>query len=219
MSARPQRIASSPDEVEAALRTLGLTSNIVRDVITHAAYFVTLVTGPLDPKTYPSIVFWAAQVRRLRELLIPKGWQRIDDLNHPLIESPDNRVRIMVAAGDEETGNPRGRPQTKNKKGPATFSAVHRNRHQLLLFGQHPLLSTEETDPLTWVLLVHRTAEFIKAEVSLPVVADYEGYLVEWESRIILPNITTIQGGSSLAPRPLGPINIPVSKRRSPFSR
>ena len=70
----------------------------------------------------------------LREELVPRGWERSNDANLPLVVNGNGTVAISVATGDEETGMKEGAPCTSSAKGPKTALAILENLGQGVLF-------------------------------------------------------------------------------------
>jgi hypothetical protein len=202
-------VRQSVIEVRTALRELGLESDILREAILRGEVARDSCTAN-DPPSAPGFDAWARTVRALREILIPRGWSRNDDINLSTIVSPNGSFAITVATGDEGTGRVEADPKTKYPKGPATEAAV--NRNQLRLFAVDE--STAEMQ-LTWMLLRRRDGESVLSELSLPASMTEDGQVEEWLERIILDPITLgpdliIRG----TPEPSAPpIDIPVRRR------
>lgn len=181
-------------EVSSLLTKMGLR---IED-LTQAAkegYLAFISCTNNDAPIYPGISAWARAVRSLRESLIPRGWTKNDDRNFSLTLSPNNKISIAVATGDENTGNAVMVPRTKSHKGEQTTLRVEKNE-QMALFAiaQIPhvvpikrMVGTPNS--VMWIFLVHRTANHIRCELSLPVGVDTSGRLDSWQERIILPPI------------------------------
>jgi hypothetical protein len=116
----------------------------------------------------------------------------------------EGNISIMVATGDEATGNPHVIPKTKSHKGTTTRSAIYSNESQSTLFSDDaiphviPVASIGQSSRSTWVLLVHvhideaseNPRHYVRCELSMPVGMDDAGHIVAWGERIILPEIT-----------------------------
>ena len=181
----PPKLHVRPDEVNAALSSLGLTP---------APLFEAVIAGLLardactanDPPFLPGIYQWGKTVRALREALAPLGWSRSDEGNFCTVVEPGGSFAIAVASGSEETGRVGGEtPTTKRRKGPSTADAVHANA-QLYLFEEFAPAVTPEPDRATWVLLFHSDAAEVRAELSLPDSIGDDGHIDGWRERIIL---------------------------------
>lgn len=150
---------------------------------------------------------WFDTVRNLTDCSLPKGFVRKDIENSPRLVSPAGNFSIMVATGDDATGNPFGTPKTKSHKGNTTISAVELNQKQYLLFSKDmapqvvPLKSMDMQavlkNPL-WVFLVYvhvdksleRPQHLVRCELSLPVGFDKAGHISAWMKRIIFPSLS-----------------------------
>lgn len=149
-----------------------------------------------DATYYKGMVAQAKIVRYLRDEYALLGFAPKNPRGYALTLSPAGDFGIAVAAGDEATGYKDRNPRTKSDKGPATQDAVAINRDQLFLF-EMPRTSLRpvpqpDAKARTWVLLFH--IDFIRREVrcelSYPAGMDEDGFIVEWEERIILTAIS-----------------------------
>lgn len=188
-------------EVTTTLDRLGLRVDELQEAA-KANFLAQAACTANDAPTAPGFIGWNASVRTLREFLIPKGWMRKEIKNSPRIISPDGNVAIMVATGDEATGNPIIMPKTKSHKGATTKTAINSNESQSSLFAEEmiphvvPVASVGQSNKSTWVLLVHihidqsdEQRHFVRCELSLPVGMDNSGHIVTWGERIILPEV------------------------------
>jgi hypothetical protein len=174
-------------EVRNALTEMGLTKDNLRDAILAGEAERDGCTTN-DPKCAPGIFAWAGTVRALREILLPKNWEKNDDRNFPTVISPDRAFAIAVMTGDEGTGRIEATPSTQYSKGIATKLAVSGN--QASLFSVLPDYVEEEVEPrLTWILLKRREGETVYSELSLPASISKKGHVERWETRIILDPI------------------------------
>lgn len=188
-------------EVTTTLDRLGLQVTELQEAA-KANFLAQASCTANDAPTAPGFIGWNASVRVLREFLIPKGWMRRDIKNSPRIISPDGRVALMVATGDEATGNSVIMPKTKSHKGATTRTAISNNEAQSSLFAEEmiphmvPVASVGQSNKSTWVLLVHihidqsgNQRHFVRCELSLPVGMDDSGHITAWGERIILPEL------------------------------
>ena len=150
----------------------------------------------LDPVSAAGYESWRWTVRRLREVLVPYGWEAIDEHGLPLVLNvvPDEGppIAISVSTGDAWTGNRDRNPSTKYSKGPITASLVAINEEQLRLeFAGRPDLRAvpDEGERLTWILLVHWTPTTAQVELSLPASINPAGFVTVWRERVILGDI------------------------------
>jgi hypothetical protein len=204
-------VKASAIEIANALAQLGLTSEILSEAILRGEIARDSCTAN-DAPGAPGFYAWAGSVRALRDILMPLGWTRNDDVCYSRVVNPDRSVAIAVVTGDDGTGKRDANPKTKYAKGAATQAAVISN--QGFLFGQ--LASDEVEAPetwVTWMLLKKRTGDSVFAELSLPSSMSKDGQVESWQTRIILapilvdPNID-VEDDSSDAP-----IDVPVRRR------
>lgn len=204
-------VKTSAIEVVDALTQLSLTAEILSEAILRGEIARDSCTAN-DAPGAPGFYAWAGTVRALRDILMPQGWSRNDDVCYSRVVSPDRSIAIAVVTGDDGTGNKDANPKTKYPKGTATQAAVSCN--QGYLFGE-PLSVEDETPEtwLTWMLLRKRTGDSVFAELSLPSSMTKEGQVESWQTRIILnpilvdPNIEVEDDSSE------PPIDVPVRRR------
>ena len=179
------RVYRKPMEAETKLGSLDLDSETLWRAISFGQTYVADATSH-DPPSSVGITAWGKTVRMLRDLLAPEGWTAENHQNYPTVH-PSGRLAVAVAAGDEQTGL--DSPETRAPKGIWTTRIIDANRRQLS-FAQ---LSPEWANPSrqTWILLYYADIqnEELSAELSLPVGMNEEGYVDEWQERIILPQL------------------------------
>ncbi|MDE2792104.1 MAG: hypothetical protein OXI81_17005 [Paracoccaceae bacterium] len=137
------------------------------------------------------IAAWMESVAALREGLLPIGWTRSDEKNYALVMHPDRSMAIYVVTGDAGTGRPSANVSNKVPKGNSTAYAISVNQAQLELELPVPDMPHLRGDdgPLTWFLLLHRTAKEVRCELSLPSQISPDGRITNWQERIMLPPI------------------------------
>ena len=199
------------------LAEFGLSIDILQKAV-EAGYLGFISCTDNDPPATWGYTAWAHTLRRLREQLVPFGWERNNSLNFPRTFSEEHKISIIVSTGDEGTGRGHLHPRTKSSKGQLTEQAVYFNSIQGTLKG---FLPDEETKTLpnsaytTWILLFYVTATEIRAELSLPSIIT-DGDILAWKERIILPSIEVdpgvLEGGPEEDPGP--EIEVPVSRKK-----
>jgi hypothetical protein len=183
-------IHSDPDKVRVRLAALGLNE----EALSHAAQRWHLSWSSFTPNHPPigvGISAWTEAVAALREQLLPLGWARSDEKNYALIIHPGGSMAINVATGDLGTGQTNATPSNKAPKGISTADAISVNQQQLELDLPVPDMPhvRGEDGPLTWFLLLHRTVNEIRCELSLPSAMSADGQITRWEERIIISPI------------------------------
>ena len=206
-------------EVDSRLNELGLKREILLEAVYFGATYAAECTRH-DPSSMAGLLLWGKTVRRLRDLLIPFGWNVSNKRNFPLTVHPGGMWAIGVASGDEHTGIPDETPSTQYVRGPETRRVVDINQLSFAAlsadFAELDAVLTRQT----WFLLHHRDddADEIRVELSLAAEMTPDNFVTRWTERIIL---TWADGGSPIAhPVPGsgdGPedeeIDIPVLKK------
>lgn len=169
------------------LEALGLDWPSLQDVLLYANAERATYTE-YDAPGGSGMAGWSRQNRRLAEIYVPQGWQRITPSGQPTIVHPSGKYGVIAAAGDHRTGQPWGRPSTKNPRGTTFHDAVDDN--VLVLFD----MPNDDADILrdvreTWVLLSFSSGDgVIYSELSLPSSMS-ANYIDDWHTRVLLPAI------------------------------
>jgi hypothetical protein len=183
--AEPAPIFDRDDHVAARLRELGVEAENLSDSIKTGEAERRTCTR-LDPLILGGVIAWGRTMRSLREQLIPKGWTPRDVFNLPLAVRPDGEFGITVATGSEHTGLRGPSPHTKYRKGVAF--PVTGDRQLSYLKPGDPLRAAELPDDV-WVLLLARTENEIRYELSRPSHRNRNRTIGFNSERIILPPI------------------------------
>jgi len=131
--------------------------------------------------------------RGLRDRLVPQGWRVDQSQNFETTVHPDGTHAVAVTAGNRDTGSTGMNPSTKRDRGPATRDAVEANQQFSLfeLLGEDSALRVLRPLPAprrhTWLLLhfIDWSADEVRFELSLPLEMSAEGYVHEWQERVI----------------------------------
>lgn len=175
------------------LQELGLTNSILQEVVGKVySKHLVYVTKNEPPISY-GMTLYLKITGALRDKLLPLGWKRDDYNNHSKTISPNGQVCIVVASGDNNTGQADSCSlSTKSPKGKITKQIINRNhRNQLALdFGGIPGLDFIQTPDL-WFLLVYvdDKAKVINVELSQPKNVNNAGFVTDWAERVIIPSI------------------------------
>ncbi len=173
-------------DVTNALDEIGVNAEILKTAILEGEIARDSCTAN-DPPCLPGFIAWGKTVRVLREELVVKGWARDDSKNYSTVVSPDKKIAIAVATGDEGTGHADKIPHTKYPKGSVTQDAVVQNQRSLFTDVE---FQPKEINKVTWILLKTRIGEVIYSELSLPAVITKDGTIVSWDKRILLESLT-----------------------------
>ena len=214
----PTRVYVRPAEVTARLDELELKREFLLDAV-HFGFTYAAECTLHDPRSMAGLVLWGKTVRKLRDQLIPEGWDVENGQNYPLTVHSSRRWAIGVAPGDERTGIPDKTPSTRSERGPATRQVVSINQTSFAALSTDFAEMDAALIRQTWLLMHYRDdeTEAIRVELSLPAEMTQDGFVVQWKERLIL------QGDDGLALAHLVPaddvgsdddtIDIPVLKK------
>lgn len=164
------------------------------------------------PRIFHGYSAWAETVARLREVLLPFGWEKLDKGNYELVTNVLLDLAIAVATGDEATGSPHATPSNKCPKGTNTIDAININ-NQIDMFAELiPAPPVNKDSFSTWILLYHFAIDEIRCELSLPSEIGSDGRIKSWKERIILKSIPL--GETPIEVRPTESQDIDIEIRR-----
>jgi hypothetical protein len=190
VEARPEVLQEY--EALGQLDALGLTEGVLRESI-EWAYKNHVVEGTdHEPPNAKGTTMYMKLTRALRDQLVPEGWTADNAMNFCKVLNPTNTHFIVVAGGDEFTGQKEGRePATRSSKGRASRDAIGQ---MVLDLGEIPRLPRKADGRDMWVLLVYvnQPANEIWYELSLPSRIGGDGRIDHWEKRIVLPPISIL---------------------------
>ncbi len=196
-------IIYEPDEVDAALATMGLRQTNLREAAEYGMRQALQCTNH-DPKNLPGIIAWGKSIRFLRDRLVPEGWKADGTSNYATVVKADKSLAIAAASGDAFTGRTGANinPSTRSPKGPITLSRVSAN--QQLSFDDIALSfppARRVAGMATWLLLFFwdEDKEEIRVELSLPEEMTESGFVSSWTRRIILPAVP-LSGNATAQP-------------------
>jgi hypothetical protein len=210
-------LRDEPSDVRDRLAELGLEQAPLRDVALRG-YLAYIGCTANHPPLIPPILAWGEAVCALREYVLPLGWRRSDENNYSVVIDSQERFAIAVATGDEGTGRSGSFPSNKARKGPNTIGAVNANQLQLgFMEGELSQAPTNLPHPsdarMTWVLLIHRAADEVRCELSLPSSMALDGHIDGWCERILLGSIPIDGDLIEIAPPTQPDINVEVKRR------
>src|SRR5271154_4652282 len=154
----PLSVHSDEWDVNRRLSQLGLEQVLLTRSVQRGLAASASCTAN-HPPVFPGLAAWAETVCGLREELIPRGWERLNEANLPLVVNQSGSIAISVNTGDEQTGRKDGAPCTSSAKGPITKRAILENLGQGVLFHADTLPATEVVNVsgrATWILLMYR---------------------------------------------------------------
>lgn len=192
------KIIEEPALVTTRLDELDLRAEWLRTSVERGVREVLSCTEN-DPHQLPGILGWGRITRALRDVLIPlKGYKCGNRNGQASTIRPDRAFAIVVAGGDERTGQPGlPDPTTRSTKGLATEQAIDNNT--LSLWWDRPEAEWRRFDrpkpdrppTQTWLLLyfIDKEAEAVRLELSLPECMNDEDHVGSWTERILLDPI------------------------------
>ena len=174
-------------DVAARLNQLGLKREDLLEAVHFGSTYAAECTSH-DPSSMAGLVLWGKSVRRLRDLLIPAGWDVSNKRNFPLTVHPNGEWAIGVASGDEHTGISHETPSTRYERGPATQRVVHINQISFAALSTDFAKLDAVLTRRTWFLLHYSDydAEEIRVELSLAADMTPDHFVTRWAERIIL---------------------------------
>jgi hypothetical protein len=204
-------LLTEPTVVGNRLEQLGLTREIMIsgiDAMVGGRASCTLNDAP----SAPGYMSWNYGTRRMREELIPLGWERSEEGQLSSVYNRKLNIKLIVCNTDEGTGLPDRAPAQRSKKGLATELAVYGNQ---VLVQQNFMPALEPTmswvprragdQPVCWYLCVCDMGSFIRAELSCPVSIE-DGYFTGFIERLVLigPNDDYDSGVRVISDSPSG---------------
>lgn len=206
------KVVEISHDVNVRLAELGLEHPVLIEALNLANLYRVRTTDH-HPKLYRYQIMYGETVAALRDLLVPKGWNKLDDGNYELTINAHRSVAIAVASGDEATGVATRTPSNKSPKGRHTIDAIEINRQVDMFADLLPPMTVQESKVETWVLLHHITSTKIQAELSRPNEIDVDGKIIAWSERILLGTIQ-LDGEAITIEQPQSPdIDITISRK------
>lgn len=162
---------------------LGLTLEGLAAVLRGCLGAYLSCTSLDAPGRGPTEVYFEA-TRRLREWLLPLGWDCDNNDQQPRVFHRGRGVAIVFASGDSNTGKPLAHPKTRRAKGQATVAKIAANQLMLDFAGDVEAPTPSEFN--TYLLLVDVDEAGLWAELSLPADMDASGFVDTWTERNLL---------------------------------
>ncbi len=184
------KIYLSTVEASNRLHDLGLTITQIRS-IAEAMAAARASSTDNDPSSAPGLFAWIRGVRRMREVLLPEGWERENTDQVPTVANYDYGVRLTVMNTDNGTGIVESSPQPCSKKGVATERAAFSNQKVFseimeTASNTFPLVDAQDSSEIIqWYICVYSDADVTRVEVSCPVSLT-GGLFTSFEERIFV---------------------------------
>lgn len=207
------KIVHGPTDVAVRLAELGLKEELLYEALRQANLYRVRTTSH-HPRLYRYQVMTAETIAALRDLLVPEGWQKLDEGQYELTLHPSGTMAIAVASGDDNVAQVERTPSNKSPKGRHTIAAVESNRQADMFADLLPVkdLSTEVVRD-TWVLLHRVTKDGIHSELSRPTEISDDGMIAFWSERILLGTIELDGDPIQINPPEQPDIDIFISKK------
>ena len=196
-------VYTDPFEVNERLYSIDLDPDILWEAVREGNGLALNMTEN-DPPASRGISIWGKVTRRLREILMPRGWVRSDQQRYSTTVHQSRKWGIAVSAGDWRTGLDNHTPATSAEKGTSMKSAVGANQtHFSHIDPEWTTLSGQIS--ATWVLLyyIDKNTGEVRAELSLPILVS-DGRITDWAERLILTPPADLSG--------VGPTVLPISQ-------
>ena len=158
------------------------------------------------------------RIRALREYFCPRGWHKHVEDGLEMIVADEGARAVITRAGDSGVGDSKAFPQPQRAVGESTESAVNTGKLAFdpSWFNKPTEATKKEMD--VYMLLVHRSGDIVKSELSLPTKVDERGRVEGWEERIILSvldlNSEPEKGTVPNQPTPSETIDVPVIRKK-----
>ena len=183
-----------PENADDRLAEFDLSTAEIHEHVVRAGLDAAEGVSPLAPPGAGGRHAHDAYVSALRGLLIPRGWVIVQGDNVARTVHRERQIAILVSGGNEFTGRFDGANYltTAWPKGRCAFRGA-------ILPVQEGFDSLDESgfnwgdsqqdDPewVVWYLLLHRTEQEVRIELSAPTRLDEGDFPRGWLDRIILP--------------------------------
>lgn len=172
-------------EVDSNLTHMGLTREDLIRSVRYAESERALCTDN-DPVGFANMTVYARAGRKLREILLPRGWEKDDTNNQCAVKNPKTKIRIVPCNFDDGAGNRLQTPSNRSPKGEVSRRKSLCNRTAWIP-GLAPIEGPTDIEGYaTWVLGMRIEDDLpTAAELALPV--DFDGrYFTQFGKRIIL---------------------------------
>lgn len=177
---------SQPIEVVNRLATLGLTRELLQEVIDRMVLTRRGITENHPPGS-SGWMSWSEGTCRLREVFLPMGWERNADSGISSIHK--DSIRVAVCNTDDGTGTLDRLPQNRSKKGSGTEYVVSLNQGvfaEILAQATKVIqMPNSASGVVYWYLCVYCSGETVRAELSCPLECE-NGFFKSFRERIIL---------------------------------
>jgi hypothetical protein len=183
---------------DAQLRELGLDNDGLLWVVRQGEEARMQATA-FDPLNAAGLDAYRYRVRALRErFCVPGCWTMLREDGLELILSRSRKSAILTRAGDAGVGIWDAHPLPLNEVGGTTRMMLARNENLYLnpdWMNVEPATSPSSKYEV-WMLLVCRSEDTVRSELSLSTGLVRDGARPSWRTRIILPEINF--GGPNL---------------------
>jgi hypothetical protein len=209
-------LITEPLKIDKRLESLGLSKEHFKPV-SDAMRTARNSTTDNDPMGAGGILSWITGTRRIREILIPLGWERDTSGGIPSIFSPKHKIRIAVLNADSGVCSHDEIPQPRSRKGAATDDATSVNQQVFSEIMECTAPSPRDSDVTQWYFCHYCDGKAVRAELSLPT-GFSNGHFTEFGERIFI--LTETDDGLRETVRKHGPDDgsnfaIPVTRKQA----
>jgi len=174
-------------DVESRLKELDLDRELLLEVVKVCEASRGGCTAN-DPPGAPGYESWRSGVRTLREIFVPRGWDRDDTGGFSTIVNHAKKIRVAMMNSDGGAGIPEEVPQNRSKKGACSERAAETNANFCLPGSDSWPVPGAAPDPntyTTWHLCVYISESTVRSELSL--LNDFDaGYFTRVHEKIVL---------------------------------
>jgi hypothetical protein len=165
MNNRKPMVVTAAWEVRQALRVLGLTPEIVRNVA-EAAAAGKAESLDVDPCSAPGTLAYIRGIRSIRLQLLPHGWRLSRAGNVESTVNDELGIQICFQNVDQACGE--RDPQAISAKGSGSRKLIQDGQAELFDRTSDSAAQTYGAVPTVWVVCVSTNERRLQAEISCP---------------------------------------------------
>lgn len=209
-------------EADRHLEVLGAQAQLISEAISDSE-FARDNCRRFHPPGFPGTTAWAEATCRIAELLVPEGWEQVNEGGLILLMNPSQSDAINVQQGDEWTGFRVRSPRLRYPREGHLAEVMEVGAQMPLPMMAHLVTAPKVRVPegvRVWILLRFRAddSDRVQYELSLPHEIDEAGDVDGWAIRLLFPDFDLANGpkpgaGSLPGPESDEAIDIPVARK------
>jgi hypothetical protein len=184
---KPQILESSIDVGNYLEQKLGVSQEHLIQIVLAGVAGRNNCT-PNHPSGMPGTMCWGEATREMREVFLPRGYEKDDTDNIPSVYHKERRVKIAICNSDSGTGLTHSHPQPTRSKGDGAKRAVFPNEGVLkgiLESSLNEVQSGQRDVEMFWYLCIYCDEDAFRAELLSPILKE-DGSFKDSCVRIIL---------------------------------